>query len=139
MIPEHAHQRLFQPDFTEGGFAGSQTVAVEEIEPGRSLAGLMMEVHFRAVAQGAGRGGKAGQLHQPAVGREKGSRQGQHVAALHVGNLQPLHVDGGTVPGFRDFYRFTVALQAARTGGEFFGQQFQRVSNLDGTRESWSR
>ena len=133
VVAEHAHQRLVKPDFAQRGFAGAEFVAVEEIEPGGDFAGFVVEMDFGAVAQGAGRGTKAGQPYQPAIGREQRSRQGQHVAALHIRHIQTLQVDGGTVAGFRHFHGFPVALQAAGAGSEFFREQFQRVAHFDRT------
>ena len=117
-------------EITESAYTENPRQIIETVSHLREL-GFVVEMDFGAVAQGAGRGAKAGQPHQPAIGREQRSRQGQHIAALHIRHIQPLQVDGGTVAGFRHFYGFPVALQAAGSGSEFFREQFQRVAHFD--------
>ena len=83
----------------QGRLAGLEPVAVPEVEPGHDLAAAVVEVHLAAVAQAPGRGGQAGDLQVPGARGEQRPRMADHVAALHIVQVQALEVERRALPG----------------------------------------
>jgi hypothetical protein len=115
-VPEHAGQGPGKADLTDRRFARFELVAVEKKELGQDLSRTMMKMHFRAVLQGVGRRRQAGHLHIPDHGRKKGLGMGQHLAALKLGHLKAIEIDGGALAGVGHFGGRAVHLQAAHLG-----------------------
>ena len=121
MIPEDAGQRLREAQFRKAAFAGGEAVPIKEDDARRAFLRPVVEVDFRALAQGAGGGGQAGQLQQPAAGKEERAGAGQHLAAVQAVRFRALDVDGAALSGAHDFGGRAVTLQGAGADGDAFG------------------